>query len=104
MNRKEFFKKLGLGALIVAVAPKVLAKEEESHLFTYSRDNEHALSYKDAQLIADENIKAMQYLYSKDNDYYEIQVKLIEYYKNMDAKEFLNYFKQTGMLIYKYPL
>lgn len=28
MNRKEFFKKLGLGALVVAVAPKVLAKDE----------------------------------------------------------------------------
>ena len=28
MNRKEFFKKLGFGALAVAIAPRVVAKEE----------------------------------------------------------------------------
>ena len=58
MNRKEFFKKLGLGALVAVVAPKVLTKEDESHLFTQSRGNGHILSYKDAQLIADESLKA----------------------------------------------
>ena len=57
MNRKEFFKKLGLGALVVAVAPKVLEPQDESHLFTYSRGDGRALSYKDAQLIADEDLK-----------------------------------------------
>ena len=29
MTRKDFFKKLGLGALVVAIAPKMLAKEEK---------------------------------------------------------------------------
>lgn len=39
MNRKEFFKKLGLGVLGIAVAPKVLAeiKEERSHVISVSR-------------------------------------------------------------------
>ena len=71
MNRKEFFKKLGLGALVVAVTPKALAKEDESHLFTQSRGNGHILSYKDAQLIADEDLKArMQYPLTPKECYY----------------------------------
>ncbi len=47
MNRKEFFKKLGLGALVVAVAPKVLAQENESHLLTVSRSPDKEDTFKD---------------------------------------------------------
>ena len=62
MNRKEFFKRLGLGALVAFAAPKLLAQKEESHFFTYSRRDERVLSYKDAELIADESLKMrMQY-------------------------------------------
>jgi len=32
MNRADFFKKIGLGAIAVAVAPSVLAKEKENEL------------------------------------------------------------------------
>ena len=54
MNRKEFFKKLGLGALVVAVAPKVLAEENESHLLTVSRTPDRENTFKDGKLLTNE--------------------------------------------------
>ena len=62
MNRKEFLKKLGLGALVVAVAPKVLADDGYTEgLIPFIRRTS-TLSFKDAQLIADEDLKIrMQY-------------------------------------------
>lgn len=56
MNRKEFFKKLGLGALVVAVAPKVLAEKENGHLMTVSRTPDHEDTFKDGLLTNEEGI------------------------------------------------
>ena len=55
MNRKEFFKKLGLGALVVAVAPKVLAKKE----YVKCEDHSHLEPIMDRvnKLIADGDLK-----------------------------------------------
>jgi len=44
MNRKDFFKKLGAGVIVAAVAPKVLVKETKEA---------SAISYKEAQRKAD---------------------------------------------------
>jgi len=66
MNRKEFLKKLGLGALVIAIAPKVLAekttpafnigliekrlvelKDKDYHLLTVSRTPDREDIFKD---------------------------------------------------------
>jgi hypothetical protein len=74
MNRKEFFKKLGLGALVVAVAPKVLAQENESHLLTVSRTTDKEDTFKDGAW------------YSRTYKY-DVKRGEIEYYYSDEAME-----------------
>lgn len=102
MNRKDFFKKIGLGALVALTAPKLLAKEGRDYLLYNNRlypfkvkdgylsatitpdwDNR---TYKDAQLIADEDIKMGMW---------------VPYKGNMTPLEILKIRKETGLLIYQ---
>jgi len=74
MNRADFFKKLGLGALAVVVAPKVFAETPQKEKMIYPM-------LKDGITI--------------DADLLPI--------KEYDVKEIVRLWKQTGQILYAYP-
>ena len=90
MNRKDFFKKLGLGALVVAIAPKMLAQKEETLVHTKGLmpfiQRASTLSYKDTQLLSDYDWNTGMWL---------------PYRGDLTPLEILKIWKETGHLIYR---
>lgn len=85
MNRKEFFKKLGLGALVVAVAPKVLAEKENGHLMTVSRTPDHEDTFKDGLLTNEEGIPyKCTSSYNVQSDSYDRLEPIMDHILKMD--------------------
>jgi|WetSurSiteA1Bulk_404760.scaffolds.fasta_scaffold162183_1 hypothetical protein len=69
MNRKDFFKRLGIGVLAVVVAPKILAEEELNPVeFKPKSISSHIKA-------SDDVIDSLNGLYYNSEVYYKAQLK-----------------------------